>query len=202
MGRKQLERISQREYARRLGISNELVSRAVKNGHIKKGWDKEAGKIIVEHANVEWGAMYMKTDVTQVLAQPVADEPDNEQGEADYVEDQGGGVPQEVNNNNLKLTERTSFAEAKRVREIIEAQLAALELKEKKGELVSKAQVEKQLFAFGQQIRVSILIIPDRIIDNLLAATNRAEAHKILTDELHAALETLANKEFDFKPRT
>ena len=112
MARQALERISQREYARRLGISNELVSRAVKTGQIKKGWDKEAGKIIPGHANVEWGAMYLKTDVTGVLKQSIGE------GEAPEVfVNRGADANIETGNtDNLKLNDRTSFAEAKRDR--------------------------------------------------------------------------------------
>ena len=201
MARKALERISQREYARRLGISNELVSRAVKCGQIKKGWDKEAAKIIVEHANVEWGAMYLKTDVNKILKQPIGedDAPEASHGAGEHAFEHA--EVETSNTDNLRLHDGTSFAEAKRIREIVEAQLASLELKEKKGDLVRKENVYKELFSFGQQLRVALLAIPDRNIDLILSASNRAEAHQLLTGEIHGVLEEITKTEFNFQPR-
>jgi hypothetical protein len=189
MGRKSLERVSQREYARQLGISNEAVSRAVKEGRIAKGWDKAAGKIIVEHANAEWGAIHMKTDVAKIIRQ--------EPGESEVP----NYPPAKISEGTLSLNGNSSFAEAKRVREIIQAQIASIQLKTIKEELVKKDEVYKQLFAFGQEIRISLMAIPDRVIDNILATKNRAEAHQLLTGEVHAALEALTRVDFNFTAR-
>lgn len=186
-----LERISQREYAKRLGISNEAVSKAIREGKIDKGWDRLEGKIIVEYANREWGALHLKTNVSQILQQ----EPGEEwQSPADWQ-------PAGGKKSGLTLTNESSFAEAKRVREIIHAQLAALDLKERKGELVRKEEVYKQLYAFGQQVRIAIMATPDRGIDAILASKNRAEAHNILSSSLQEALEQLTNVEFNFSPK-
>lgn len=184
------ERISQREYAKRLGISNEAVSKAIREGKIDKGWDREEGKIIVEYANKEWGALHMKTNVSRLLQQEPGEEGPSS---ADWASPGKKG--------GLTLTNESSFADAKRVREIIHAQLAALDLKERKGELVKKEEVYKQLYAFGQQVRIAVMTTPDRIIDTLLAAKNRMEAYTILSACLLEALEGLTNVEFDFSPK-
>lgn len=189
MGREYLERISQREYANRLGLSNEAVSKAIREGKIDKGWDRQEGKIIVEYANREWGALHMKTNVSRLLQQ----EPGEEVQPADW--------PSSGKRSGLTLTNESSFAEAKRVREIIYAQLAALDLKERKEELVRKDEVYKQLYAFGQQIRVALMSTPDRGIDAILASKNRAEAYNILAGALQEVLEGLTNVEFDFSPK-
>lgn len=181
MGRTGYKRVSQREYAAYLGISNEAVSRAVKDGRIKKGWDSKAAKIIVEHADMEFGLLHKKTTVP--------------------IEPLPGEDPPQQTPGSLQLSGNSSFGEAKRVREIIQAQLAALDLKERKGELVSKEEVYKQLFAFGQQIRAALMAIPDRIIDNLLASKQRADAHNLLTGEIHSALENLTKTDFNFQGR-
>ena len=188
MERINLEKISQREYAKRLGISNEAVSKAIREGKIDKGWDREEEKIIVPYANKEWGALHMKTNVSQLLQQEVGEEA---QVDGQSPARKGG----------LTLTNESSFADAKRVREIIHAQLAALDLKERKGELVRKDEVYKQLYAFGQQVRLAVMATPDRGIDAILASKTRAEAYQILSGALQEALEELANVEFDFSPK-
>lgn len=187
MGLENLERISQREYAKRLGISNEAVSKAIREGKIDRGWDKQEGKIIVEYANREWGALHLKTNVSRLLQQEPGE--DWQQGGAD------------AKRPGLTLTNESSFADAKRVREIIHAQLAALDLKERKEELVKKEEVYKQLYAFGQQVRIAVMTTADRSIDTILAAKNRTEAYNILSVCLQEALEGLTNVEFDFSPK-
>ncbi len=179
MAKRTQERISQREYARRLGVSNEAVRKAIDSGKIVKGWDKKEQRIIFDIANKEWGALHFKNNINAIV---------NDEGD-------GGTVGK-----NLSLNGDSSFADARRVKEIIQAQLVALDLKERKGELVKKDQVYKELYAFGQQMRTSLQAVPDRVIDNILASKSRAEAHTLLTDAIHEVLEILtAGKEFNFK---
>ena len=187
MARIGYKRMSQRAYAEYLGISNTAISDAVKDGRIKKGWDKKAQKIIVELADKEFGLLHKKTNIAELLADPGP----NGEDELTQIE----------TSDELKLTAKSSYGEAKRIREIIQARLAALDLKERKGELVNKDEVYKQLYAFGQQLRIAILSAADRVIDNVLACKTRAEAHSILFTDLHGTLENLATKAFDFTPK-
>ena len=186
MGRKPLEKVSQREYARRLNVSNEAVSRAVGDGRIKKGWSEKERKIIVAHANAEWGALHMQSKIEKYL--PAANDGINQPAA------EGTG-------STLNLHGGSSYGDAKRVGEILRTQMVALDLKERKGELVSKDEVYKQLFAYGQQLRNAFNTIADRHIDSILASKSRAEAHSILTSAIYDLLEGVTSKEFDFKPR-
>lgn len=180
MARPALERISQREYARRLNVSNEAVSKAVKEGRIKKGWDEKERKIIVNHANAEWGNFHIQQNAKRIVSTPA-----------------GGALNEEepVGNDSGALTNHTSYANAKRVKEIALAQHAILDLKKRKGELVEKGQVYKQLFSFGQQLRTALMAIPDRSIDEILSKKTRAEAHLALTEAIHKVLEAATKKE-------
>lgn len=183
MGRKQLERVSQREYARRIGVSNEAVSRAIKDSRIVKGWDPIEKKIIVPHANAEWGLLHMQENLEALLQNPSDSKPRN------------------PGSNGLTLNGDSSYMEAKRVREIIQAQLVALDLKERKGELVNKEEVHKQLFSYGQQLRIAFTSVADRNIDAILASKTRAEAHGLLQSAIYDILEDVTTKQFDFTPR-
>lgn len=185
------ERISQREYARRLGLSNEAVSKAIREGKIDRGWDKVEGKIIVEYANIEWGALHMGTSMPSLFPEQML-ETTEERPLQRLPTPAGKG---------LSLSNESSFAEAKRVKEIIQAQLAALDLKERKEELVKKDEVYKQLYTFGQQMRIALMATPDRGIDAILAAKSRSEAYNILSTAIVEALEQLTNPHFDFTPR-
>jgi hypothetical protein len=183
MGRKALERVSQREYARRIGVSNEAVSRAIKDARIVKGWDPVEKKIIVHHANAEWGLLHMQENVEALL------------------QDSTGSKQRTGTTNGLTLNGDSSYMEAKRVREIIQAQLVALDLKERKGELVNKEEVHKQLFSYGQQLRIAFTSLADRNIDAIIAAKTRAEAHGLLQSAIYEILEEVTTRQFDFTPR-
>lgn len=199
MGRKGFERVSQREYARRLGISNEAVRKAIEAKKIVKGWDEKEKKIIVEKANEEWGNIHIQAN----------EEANANQNEAlvriqSYMPNQGkppGKKNQDPDDTqaatleelaNYEFEKKTSFAEALRVEKVAKAQIAVLDYKEKITELVNKGEVYRKLFAFGQSVRQAMLAVPDRCIDALIAAQSRAVAHKILSEEIHEALQKLA----------
>lgn len=205
MGRQGFERISQREFARRLNISNEAVSRAVKDGKIVKGWDKKANKIVFERAMEEWGNLHLEATAegeeataevvkrlqdTQAPQQPKPQAPpqitkprkekDPDNSEQDAFD--------ELEEYELALSARAPFAEALRVEKVAKAKQEIIKLKKETGTLVNKAEVYRQLFYFGQSVRSAMLVIPDRAIDEILAAPNRGTAHQILTKYVHEAL--------------
>ncbi|WP_153799062.1 hypothetical protein [Foetidibacter luteolus] len=185
MARPQLERISQREYARRLQVSNEAVSKAVREGKIKKGWDAKAGKIIVEHANTEWGSVHMINNIEKFLP-----------GSAETPNPPSQDLPANAEGD-FTLTNKTTYAEARRASEILRARQISLDLKEREGELVNRDEVYKKLFSYGQEIRKTFTLIPDTCIDNIRAAKSRAEAHNVLTNAIYTALEKVTSENLD-----
>jgi hypothetical protein len=50
-----MELLSQRKYAKTIGVSHAAVNKAVVAGHIKRGFDKKTKKIKAKIANNEWG---------------------------------------------------------------------------------------------------------------------------------------------------
>jgi len=87
------------------------------------------------------------------------------------------------------------FADAELREKIAKANLAEIKLKEATGELVPIAEVKKNLFTYGVEIKNALLSIPDRIIDNLLASDSRSEAHTLLTVAINKALVSLTDIE-------
>jgi hypothetical protein len=171
-------RVSQRKYAEMLGLSNTAVSKAIQAKKIVQGFDENTNEILVELANKEWGDLVNRRSLSDMV-------PANE-GEA----------------TKLKKGELLSYNEARRYRENCAAKLAAMDVEERVGTMVKKSEVTSVLFAFGQQVRTNILSIPDRVIDNILAAKSRAQAHSILYSALQGSLEDLTSeKDFDFQPR-
>lgn len=201
MGRKPLEKVSQREYARRLNISNEAVRKAIEAGKISKGWDKKEKKIIVEKANDEWGNLFLKANTEGEQAQDEAIKrlqstlPPKPQVRHTDPEDTENDAFAELQEYELAVSNKANFAEALRVEKIAKARQEIIRLSETVGKLVNKQAVYKQLFDYATSIRQAILAVPDRCIDEILAAPNRAEAHIVLVKYLHEALEKLSNED-------
>lgn len=178
MGRRRYERLSQRQYADRLGISNTIVSKAVKGGLIKKGWDSKEKKIIVEHADREWGDIIRKTQKENVVTL-VQSSNESEQGKGEKTK--------------LGVKADADPYEANRVLLIAKAQLALVELAEKKGQLADKNLVNKQLREIGSEIRKAFEHLPERVIDHIRAAETRNEGISIIKNEIRDILTRLAN---------
>lgn len=202
MGRKPLEKVSQREFARRLGVSNEAVSKAVNTGKISKGWDKKEKKIIVEKAMEEWGNIFLQANAEGAAATAEAVkrlqdfptmQPDKPQAKRKDPDDSEQGAFDELEEFELAVSSKAPFAEALRVEKVAKARQEIIKLRKETGELVNKEAVYRQLYGFGQSVRNALLVIPDRAIDEILAAPNRSTAHQVLTKYVHEALTKLTD---------
>lgn len=76
---------------------------------------------------------------------------------------------------------------------VLRVRKAQVDLQEKEGRLVDVGQARNALFAAAQEIKNRIEGIPDRIIDEVLAAKNRNEAFLVLRAEINSALNELAD---------
>ncbi len=75
---------------------------------------------------------------------------------------------------------------------ITKARLAELELAEKAGTLVRRAEVEAAIFGLSRQAMDALDAIPDRLSAQLAAVTDPAAVHKLLSDELRNVMRDLA----------
>lgn len=173
------KRVSIREYARSKGVSDTAVRKAIKAGKIKGGYDEAGKKIIVDVADSEWG--------DTIIPVPAESEP-----KLKAAANEADPGAQGTTGEGVFLDKDETYAEALRKDLIIKANLNALKLRMKEGEVVEKSKVYKELFAFGKQIRLRFQSVPDRIIDDMLAAPGRNEAHMILFNAISDVLEELA----------
>jgi hypothetical protein len=171
-----MKNLSMRKYALLIGVSHTAVSKAIKNGYIVKGWNKETKKINVDIANNEWGNSILEKNVSSEPIQ-AKDMP----FETSYLQ------KEDYDHVNEKIT----FSEARRKKEIYNAEIARITALKEQGLYVEKEKVYFQLFDFGKEIRLTFQAIPDRIIDSIIAAKTRNEAHLLLLETINQALEGL-----------
>ena len=94
------------------------------------------------------------------------------------------------------LNGETSLATAQRAEKIFKAQLAYMEVEERRGALVRKDDVYNTLFNFGTEMKNGFLSIPDRITDDLISlAGDRNKFHQLLNESISQELERLSKFE-------
>lgn len=184
------------EFARRMGVDESTVREAVKSGKItEQAVDRtnpRRPRIIEEIAVKDWAQNYaprhiQNDELNDRLLGKIMPLPELPEG----MEDFDDGPVEEVDDM-IKVRKTASLAEAKRVEAIYKAKTAALEYAEKKKTLVSRAKLDKELFALGQEVSSAMLGIPDKWIDNILATDSRMEAHSMLYSAITEALEAMS----------
>jgi hypothetical protein len=183
------EKLSIRQFAKLVGVSDVAVGKAIKTGKIVKAIDwsnPKRPKIDPILAVKEWGR---NADPSSGRSDKITDTMEvRPKGKKESPTEQYEVVretePHPANGGR-------SITEIKRQTAEVKLRLAAVELKQKQGQLVDKDLVYRSLFAAGQEMRTAMQSIPDRCIDNIMAAQDRNEAHTILYNEITYALERL-----------
>lgn len=180
------ERISIREFSRRIGCSDVAVHKAIKSGKIVHGVgrdDDDKPYILPDVAASEWGKSFNPSYANNDKLHESLSFASKSEVPADRVE-----IP-EPKQAQPEITDGAkSIVELKRLDLHVRVQLAALDLRKRKGELVEKNKVYSELFSLGQEIRTVFAAIPDRVIDSLMASKDRNEAHAILSKEIFECL--------------
>jgi hypothetical protein len=168
--------VSLAEYARRRGVSQEAVRKAVKVGRLSKSVVFAASgkpKVIPDLADDEWTA---NTDRSQQRVPAVAPPTPAPSPEPEPQRDE---------------PKTATFQQARTLREAYMARLAKLEFEEKSGKLVTTESVKNEAFKVARVVRDSMLNIPDRIAADLANETNQFKVHQRLVTEIRRALEDL-----------
>ena len=84
------------------------------------------------------------------------------------------------------------FAESKAKREFYLAELAKLDVEEKKKQLVSGEDIKKSSFATGRAIRESLTNLADRLSHQLAGEDDASVIYEIISSEHREALQNLA----------
>lgn len=175
------EKISIREFARRIGSDEKTVRKAIKSGHIEKGYDKKARKILADTARKEWGLHFKLRKINTELRKVT-------------TSDLEGVRNISIEEITLKADDPQIVLERKHV--FIKANRDLLKLKTESGELQNKEETYKELFEFGKEVRTALQAIPDRIVDQLITL-ERNEAHKLLSESINEVLLKLSEHETD-----
>ena len=195
-------------YAKHAGVSANVVIRAIEKGRIP-------GSAVTRIPMPGAGGTGFRTLINQTEADPawvagfneISDNPtyparlaveriraalDNPGAETHDDTPENPQPPDDPSGELISPFDRASVAHAQLLEKRAKAELAQIDLLQKKGALVSKDAVYKQLFEAGRQLRDSLMAIPSRITAEILSAgDNHLKVQQILTDAIASSLEAL-----------
>jgi hypothetical protein len=177
------ELISQREYARRRGISHVAVQRAVNAGRIST----VSGKIDPDQADIEWRE---NTDHSKPRNR-ITGSPKHARVPGEPSEPMDFGAPAEPGGNGTA----SGYAKARAARELYQAQLAKLELDRQRGLLVRADEVRIGAFNMARKARDQLIALPERLSTVLAAIQDPAEVQSILEEEIERICQEIGDGE-------
>ena len=170
--------ISIREFAKTIKVDESAVRSAIRESRF----------------NIGWNAVTKKINPTAAAKDP-------------WVIDQkiirpkrGVGIKKTIEKlDGQQASEGADMQSTLREKERISLRLLQIKLEETEGKLVRKDRVNKVLFAYASDFKNTLMAIPQRIMDDMLAAPNKIEAMAIMQNELTRILtEYASGKEIDF----
>lgn len=205
-----LEPVSGRKFAEMVGQSEGAVRKASARQSILKGKTAD-GKYIPSVASAEWGKPILDKYLTEAAPEPKAvkaaaapketrakkEKKEPETADEFIAEIMSEPLPR-VSKKEVDaepsgpLDENSPKAEAERKTAIYKAKMAELAYNEKKGNSIPKDKVKNILFAYGQEIRVSMEGMSNRVLDRILATDTRHEAKRVFDEEIHQTLVNIA----------
>jgi hypothetical protein len=180
--------ISIRAYSRSKGCSDTAVHKAVKAGKIVNGLVIRDGKKFIDPviADAEWSTNHNPAyEKVTKKGGPVFG--DGEPAPKAVPPSSAPGAPA------VPAVGDGTLAAAKKAKAVYDAQLARLDYETRAGKLVPKADVYKALYSAGQELRTSLMAIPDRVVDEMLSAPSRNDAHQMLVEAIASSLEALVD---------
>ena len=174
--------ITQKQYAKRRGVSPQAVNKRVRGGRLSVLPD---GTIDPEAADREWFATQAPpgpahptgpgsgTDGSDATSTPT---PVRTAAPGQRVAAAGGGT----------------YAQAKTADALYKAKLRQLDYEVRTGVYVRTEDVERRWFDLAASVRKRLMVVPDRLAAELAASTDTHTVRRRLDAEIRQALEELA----------
>ena len=186
-----MELLSQRAYARRRGVSQAAVWKAIRDGRIST----VAGKINPKTADREWAE---NTDRSKPR-NSISGDPKRRRrkGEPSAPMDlDAAGEETGVTVGNGNGAAASGYAEARAKREACLAEKARLDLELQMGTLVRTDEVRRAAFNAARKARDQLIALPQRVAAILAATEDPAEVLSILEEEIEKICLDLSGTEW------
>lgn len=203
------ELIGIREAARRLGVSDTAVHKAIKAGRVTVAGRTEASNrplVAWPAVSEDWARnsdVLKRTHVGgtgksprrasyDAKPAPVAPLPTREQTLNPDVEQPLPAAGSEDIQAPAPAATGPSLAQSRAIREVYTARLAKLEYEKAVGKVIEADAVKLQAFKIARAVRDAMLNLPDRVASELAAENDAVRVHLRLSSEIRKALEGLS----------
>lgn len=184
--------MSLRAYARHRGVNLQAVQNAIASKRISTIPDEKGrARIDPAVADIQWAR---NTDPVQQARAYGGNPPPQPSAAAIAIEPPPAAPgPLPARGRGDQEPTNPAFIEAKTSTEQYRAQLLLLEIEEKAGSLVRRADVERELGNLMAITREAILTLPDRVASVLAGETDTKRCHTLLRDEMSTILDAVAD---------
>lgn len=191
------ELIGIREAARRLGVSDTAVHKAIKAGRVTvAGRTPTSGRPLVAwpQTQADWLANSDQAKRSHVgsrgsprrEADPAPQIPLAVSARVDETPADDGPA--------AGATRGPSYAQSRAIREAYQARLAKLEFEERSGKLVDAAEVKSRAFRLARSARDALMTMPDRLAPILASSMDVQEVHRLLLEDIERTCARLATE--------
>jgi len=164
--------ISQVELSRLAGTTRQVVSKAVRVGHIKVNRKR---KVIFDHDLTQ---LWFQKQVAKNAEAPL-------QGKSEPKKGDGKPVETLVNLQRDKIIEEIGKIKA-------DKKLKELQLQQRRGDLIEKDTIAAVLFQYMDALNINILDVPEMIVDTIMdkvnAGASRGDIIKVMRDKNQKAI--------------
>jgi hypothetical protein len=175
------------EYAHHRGVRPAVVEEAVLGGRITRN---AAGGVDPDVADREWEA---NTDPQGRKERKKRDESAGAAAGAAAFKTVSEARAARAAGFDVEKLGKMSFADARAVEKNIDAKLKLVELQEREGELLQRAEVLKDVGKLVRVTRDHLLNIPARIAAQVVALTELSDVEATIAEEITVTLEDLAD---------
>ena len=174
--------LSQTEYAKRRGVAQSSVSRAIASGRINTRPD---GRIDPSQADAEWE---QNTDRTKprnsVTGSPRGRRTSPEGVSKGHADGEANRSPEHAD---------LSLAELQRRREALRVEREEVLLRKLRGELLDAAQMRAAIFTASRRARDLLMAVADRLAPVVAGVSDQAECHRLIAEEIRRACKELTD---------
>jgi len=164
--------ISQVELSRLAGTTRQVVSKAVRVGHIKVNRKR---KVIFDHDLTQ---LWFQKQVAKNAEAPL-------QGKSEPKKGDGKPVETLVNLQRDKIIEEIGKIKA-------DKKLKELQLQQRRGDLIEKDTIAAVLFQYMDALNINMLDVPEMIVDTIMdkvnAGASRGDIIKVMRDKNQKAI--------------
>lgn len=179
--------ITQKEFARRMGVSPQAVNKRVRAGRLSRLPDGTLDPVVAEQ---EWNAT--KEPSAGVSVPPAS--PGSQAVPFQRPSARPPALASAAQGPATSSAPAGTYAQAKTADALYKARLRQLEYEAKSGTYVRAEEVANRWFEHARAIRDRMLAIPDRLAAELAAQTSIHEVRRRLDEEIRIALQELADE--------